>query len=351
MKLSKLKMRQQISTVFLCVTVLSSWTASSQAALGKRFAFIIVGPGGEEVFTKRYWEQANRLYDLLTGQLEYKPSQITFLFEKPGYDSVRVNGIPTGENVKKTFQGLSTQLGTDDQLLVFLIGHGTFDGDWSKFNLIGPDLKDMEYAQMLEALPTQKIIFVNTASASGPFVKKLSSKQRIIVTATKNGRETYETNFTDFLIDALASTESDFDKDNRVSIKEAFHSARASQDAWFEENKRLRAEHPLIDDNGDGKGSQRFEESDDGLWAKRVYLGPASRELRETIARSESGTASPKDELLLKKLKLEEQIEVLKAGKQQMSATEYAQRLEELLIKLALTNRKLKTQGRPAVDE
>ena len=31
-------------------------------------------------------------------------------------------------------------MGKDDLVLVVLLGHGTFDGDQAKFNLVGPDL-------------------------------------------------------------------------------------------------------------------------------------------------------------------------------------------------------------------
>ncbi len=55
----------------------------------------------------------------------------------------------------------------------------------------------------------KQIVFVNTSSASGPFVAELSGPGRTIVTATRNGAETYATLFGGFFVDALTSEAAD----------------------------------------------------------------------------------------------------------------------------------------------
>lgn len=157
----------------------------------------------------------------------------------------------------------------------------------------------------------------------------------MIITATKSGYQHFETNFADFFLEALASKEADFNNDKRISMLEAFKFARNNQDKWFEEQRRIRAEHPLFDDNGDGKGNHDLEGASDGRWASRVYLGPISEELEATLEKIKSGKQTSRDTLLLKKLALEQQIEDLKAKKPQMDFEDYMRQLEALLIQLA----------------
>ncbi len=325
--------------------LLTSVSAQSSISDGDRFAVIIGGVGGQERYTEKYFAQTSQMYEWLVDSLGYKKSNIIYLFSEPAFDSLRINDVSTAKNVQTAFSRLSQDMKPEDQLYVFMVGHGTHDGDWSKFNLVGPDLKALDLAKLLSDLPTRKIILVNTASASGPFVQRLSGEGRVIITATKAGTQIYETNYADFFLEALMSDQADFNKDKRVSMREAFTFARTEQDKWFEEERRIRAEHPLLDDNGDGKGSQKLDESEDGEWASRVYLDPVSPELQNTLRSLQSGTQTPRDSLLVKKITLQQKIEDLKTQKSQMSMEEYSKQLESLLIELARTNRKLKLLG------
>ena len=58
-------------------------------------------------------------------------------------------------------------------MLVVLLGHGTFDGQAAKFNLVGPDLTAADWGAMLGALPGRQVI-VNTTEASAPFLDALA---------------------------------------------------------------------------------------------------------------------------------------------------------------------------------
>ena len=100
--------------------------------------------------------------------------------------------------MKRTFATLKSQLDANNVLFVFLIGHGSFDGKESKFNLVGPDLSASEYNALLSSLPTRRVVVFNMASASGEFIKSLAAKGRIVITATRNGQETNATRFAGF---------------------------------------------------------------------------------------------------------------------------------------------------------
>ncbi|MFQ5708507.1 MAG: hypothetical protein ACE5HO_13700 [bacterium] len=327
---------------FTILLLFQNLPAQTNLSIGQRFAVIIGGIGGQQAFTDKYYGQTSRMYDILVDSLHYPRENVYFLFEDPSYDSLNINYKATAVNVAKVFGKLRKTMQAGDQLFLFLVGHGTFDGNWSKFNLVGPDLRDIDFARLVDQLPTQKIIVVNTASASGPFVKKMSGKQRIIITATKNGYENYETTFADFFIDATLKKEADVNKDHHISMLEAFNYAKVGQDAWFVEKRRLRPEHPLLDDNGDGVGVQTVRNRGDGQLARTVYLEPVAPDLKASLRRIKAGTQSPLDSLKLKRFQLSQEIERLKAQKEQMPSKEYSKKLETLLIQLARVNKRIR---------
>jgi len=341
-----LKIRASISAAAMWLLALSATvSAQSPITIGDRFAVILGGAGGQERYTEKYFAQTSQMYEWLVDSLGYNESNIIYLFSEPSFDSLKIDYVSTAKNVQTAFERLSQEMKPEDQLYIFMVGHGTHDGNWSKFNLVGPDLKALDFGKLLSDSPAKKIILVNTASASGPFIQRLSGEGRVIITATKAGTQVYETNYADFFLEALMSDQADFNKDKRVSMREAFTFARTKQDKWFEEERRMRAEHPLLDDNGGGEGSQKLDESEDGEQASRVYLDPISPELQNTLRSLQSGAQTPQDSLLVKKITLEQNIEDLKTQKSQMSSAEYSKQLENLLIELARTNRKLKLLG------
>src|SRR6185503_739087 len=242
----------------------------------------------------------------------------------------------TAEEVKRTFASLKLQLDANNLLFVFLIGHGSFDGKESKFNLIGPDLPASEYNVLLSALPTRRIVVFNMASASGEFIKSLAAKGRIVITATRNGQETNATRFTGFLIAALNANDGDTDQDGHTSVLEAFVYATRLTDDFYKRAGRLASEHAMIDDNGDGVGHEKVE-AGEGLLARATYL--------DSLSVDEAAASAATGKLLKERTRLEGEIEQLIARKSNMPETEYEATLERLFIELAKVNRSIKQAG------
>jgi hypothetical protein len=198
--------------------------------------------------------------------------------------------------------------------MILLIGHGSFQGGESRFNLPGPDLSAADFEPLLARLSAQRVVLVNTASASGEFTKVLAGKDRTIVTATKSGLEGNDTEFARYFVEAFTEDKADADKDGRVSVLEAFDYAHREVERFYDQAHRLLTEHAVLAEGG---------------MARALFLGPSSEV-------ASSGAKDPKlAELVQRRRELEEKIATLRSRKPQMASTDYEDALEKLLVELA----------------
>ncbi|HKS09947.1 MAG TPA: hypothetical protein VJS13_10395 [Pyrinomonadaceae bacterium] len=296
----------------------------SQAADPNKFAVILVGAGGEPEYATQFEKWTTELKAALA--------------EDYGFDTQKLLVVQNAKaiDVRNTFAQLKSQMDANNVLFVFFIGHGSFDGKESKFNLVGPDLAASEYNTMLSALPTKRVVVLNMASASGEFVKSLSAKGRIVITATKSGQETNATRFTGFFIAALRAPDADTDQDGHTSVLEMFVYANRLTADFYTRAGRLATEHALIDDNGDGVGREKAEDGE-GLLARATYL--------DSLSGDEAAATAATGRLLKERTRLEGEIEQLIARKREMAEPEYEATLERLFIELAKVNRSIKQAG------
>jgi hypothetical protein len=287
-------------------------------------AVIIVGAGGEPEYAKQF--------ETWTGELR------TALSDRFGFDMKNLTVLSNAKatDVRDTFTQLKSKLEPNNILFVFLIGHGSFDGKEAKFNLVGPDLAASEYNALLTSLPTKRVVLFNMASSSGEFVKSLSAKGRIVITATRNGQESNATRFAGFFIAALKATDADTDQDGHTSVLETFVYANRLTADFYTRAGRLATEHALLEDNGDGVGREK-PESGEGLLARATYL--------DSLSIDEAAASAATGKLLKERTRLEGEIEQLIARKGNMAEAEYETTLERLFIELAKVNRSIKQAG------
>jgi hypothetical protein len=220
---------------------------------------------------------------------------------------------------------------------IVLLGHGSFDGRNARFNLPGPDIGPAEFNAALKALPTKQVVFVNTSSSSGPFLEAMSAPGRTIITATRNGAEQFATLFGGFFVDAFVSADADADKNQRVSMLEAFRFAKAGVTRAYEQEGLLSTEHALLDDNGDKEGSQDPTPTGaDGKLAASLSFGSVA-----------DAAPLPDDPqlraLVVARRDLERRVESLRLLKDSMPPAKYAAELERLVTDLALKTREIRT--------
>lgn len=219
-------------------------------------------------------------------------------------------------------------------LWLVMIGHGTFADGVAKFNLRGPDLSDKQLAKWLARF-SRPVVVVNGSSASGPFINRLSGPNRVIVTATNSGNEDNYARFSQYFAEAISDSKSDLDHDKEVSVREAFLYASRALDQFYKAQNRIRTEHALLDDNGDGKGSSPAlvsgekklasskSASIDGAAAARISLNPTGGGLTLTAEQIE------------KRNRLERELDALKAQRENMDEEQFYAAVRPILIEIA----------------
>ena len=306
---------------------------ASSARAGDRYALIVTGASGGEVYAQKYTKWRVSFVDTLRAKFHYEPETLIVLAET---ESAGVQQS-TRENVRRALADLRKRMTKDDQLLVLLIGHGTsLDGEDAKFNLVGPDLSASEWGVLLRPLPG-RLVFVNTTAASFPFLRKLAGRGRIVLTATDAAAQQFETVFAEFFIKAFDDSAADLDRNNRVSMWEAFTYASAGVRQWFEQKGQLPTERPLLDDTGAGIGREAQNPGTDGAIARVTYVEP------------DAVLALPSDTLLAglmrRRAELETQLEELKARKESTPPDQYDAALEKLLVEIARLSARIRAKS------
>jgi hypothetical protein len=269
------------------------------------------------------------------AKLGVTKDRLVYLCDKPTEADKGVTGQATKDTVVKALDTFATQAGPDDIVFVTLIGHGTFSGGEAKFNLTGPDMTPATFKPLLEKLKAKQVVFVNTTSASGPFLADLSGPGRTIVTATRNGAEVYDTLFAGYFIDALTSEAADLDKNRRISVLEAFQFATAEVARAYEREGLLVTEHAMLDDDGDKEGTQKIiSTSKDGKVAGILSLG--------TLDGAKASTDPRVAALIDEQRALERRIEGLRLMKDQMDPKKYESELEAAGLELARKTREIR---------
>jgi hypothetical protein len=265
---------------------------------------VIAGLGGEQEYETRFTGWAQTL-------------EATFKAAGSDVKTEVLHGpSATRDAVRTRLRTIAAGAAKEDAVMLILIGHGSFDGAEYKFNLPGPDMTATELSSLLDKLPVSRQLVVNTTSSSGGALDSLAGANRTVIAATKSGTEKNATVFARYWVDAMRDGAADTDKNEVISAAEAFRYAETKTKQFYETQKRIVTEHPVM--QGDG----RFAVLRIGS-VQEAYQRPEKRAL------------------LSKREQLEAQIEELKLLKAAMPAAEYRKELQALLISLARTQQEL----------
>jgi hypothetical protein len=274
-----------------------------------QYYVIIAGLGGEPRYEQRFEQQADLLKQAAVRTTGSEERVI-----------VLAGAAATREAVRAKMRSLARTVAAGDSVAVFLIGHGSYDGEHYKFNLPGPDIDGAEFAQLLGALPARSQLVVNASSASGAVVDGWKAPGRVLITATKSGAERNATRFAEHWAAALSSDEADANKNGVITAAEAYEYAARKVADSFEAEGTLATEHAQLA----GEDGTHFE---------------ASR-LQARVA-----ATAAQQQLMTEHDRLEAEIESLRQRKDQMASDEYLDALQDLLLQLALVQRQIDAAG------
>jgi hypothetical protein len=300
---------------FFCLSSLPAQAAS--------YFVTVAGLGGEPEYEQRFTALAQDLDKLLKGS-----GGDLHVYTLQGEDATRAR-------LTETLTHVAHEAKTDDEFVLILIGHGSFDSVEYKFNLVGPDITAADLATLCDHIPAKRQLIVNTTSASGGSITALQKPGRAIIAATKSGTEKNATVFARYWVDALHDPSTDTDKNEAISALEAFQSADRKTVAFYESQKRLATEHAVFEDSGKKEAVRTAStETGEGLLVANfilIRLGAAQKAANDPAKRA----------LLDKREELERKIDTLKYEKAAMSVQDYKKQLSDALLELAKVQQEL----------
>jgi hypothetical protein len=317
---------------------LAASPVAAQGGQGATHLLVVSGLAGDSALASQFRDWTATLITASGERYGLPDSHQTWLAEDPGSDS-RIDGPSTREGVNAAVSALAESAGPSDRVLVVLFGHGSERDGSPRFNLPGPDLTADEWSDLIARLGSRTVGFVNTASASGGFIPVLSADGRVVITATRSGRERNLTRFGERFARAWDGDEADTDKDGRTSLLEAYEMARREVAREYESQDLLLSEHSLLDDDADGQGSHEPDpDTGDGRLARTFFLAAAVTPLADRPATDDPELAA----LYAERARLEAAISDLRTARDTLEAEEYDSRLEELLVDLAMNGRAIR---------
>ncbi len=320
-------MMKTLTAVVLALLALSPASAAAEA----RWAVIISGASGGEKYAEQMRGWREGLRSAMVDRYGFKAEHVRLLVD----ESVTTGEKGSADNVRKLFTEIKKTGTKDDFVLVVLLGHGTYDGDVAKFNLVGPDLTARDWTGLLAGVQG-RLAVINTTEASFPFLESLTAKGRVVITATDSAAQKYATVFPEYFVTAIREASTDLDKNGRTSLFEVFAATSAAVKQHYEQNGQLATERAVLDDNGDGKGREATAEGPDGGVARMSYLD----------AESAAETANPEIAALAKRRRtLETQAEEHKQLKGVMPDAEWNATFEKLMLELAQVSAEIRKKS------
>ena len=282
---------------------------------------IVAGIGGEPEYEQRFTSAAKDL------------DRIFKAGGSVAHVDTFIGSQATASEFRTIMQNVAREAKEDDDFVLVLIGHGSFDGVEYKFNLVGPDLTAGEIAGLCDRILARRQLIVDTSSASGGAIQALERPGRAVITATKSGTEKNATVFARYWVDALQDPVADVDKSDSVSALEAFSYAAQKTAGFYDSEKRLATEHAVFNDMGRG---QPVREAGNG---QGLLL--ASFPLLRLGTNQQAANNPAKRALLTQKEDLEQKIDTLKYQKAAMDPADYKKQLTDALLQLAKVQEEL----------
>jgi PKD repeat protein len=236
----------------------------------------------------------NRVYTALKKR-GFEDQNIFYFNHTPDQEGIVIDAAPTKQLLQSTIEGLADKVNENPApMFFFLVDHGESDGDFllNETEFVKPEdfaswMATLESNLSSEALLEPRVSVLGFCY-SGQFISAISGERRIVISSAASDEPSWRGVLEP---DGIAAGEyfvEEFVKQmvKGKDLKASFVSATDLTESYVKEqgfgkesqgqyNKYFddSVQHPLLDDNGDQKGSNDFEESLDGTLAESVVLG------------------------------------------------------------------------------
>ncbi|MFT3906419.1 MAG: hypothetical protein QM718_08965 [Steroidobacteraceae bacterium] len=289
---------------------------------------IVQGLGGEAQYSEEFTQQGRAL------------ARDAATLTDSAHVDVLEGPAATRDALRAALRELKSSLGAEDRFVLYLVGHGSYDGQDYKFNLPGPDITARELATLLDALPAPRQLIVATGSASGALADVLARPQRLVMTGTRSGNEKNATRFGAALVKALDDAGTDRDRSETLSVQEVFDAASRDIKESFERDKKLATEHPRL--QGDAADQFTLKR---GAASAAANASAAAQAAQGAAGAADTPGAVVAPALQVERTALNDRIEALRLKKEQLPEAEYRQQLEALLLQLAELQERIDAQS------
>lgn len=282
--------------------VLAFSSCFSTSLFAENHAVVVTGLGGNANYAEQFSNTGTAIYESLQT-LDIETDRVVFLDEKATKENILDAINDVGQRIEDPSVAFFS---------LFLIGHGNADSDGWRFNIAGPDLTTNDIVSALNPLASVQQLVVLASSASGAALDTLAQPGRVVVTATKSGGEVNAVRFPEYLAEALRSAQSDVDRNEILTIAEAFRFAESRTVDYYEQQNLLAPEHARL-------------RGDNATQIPLALLGSLKDASKEPEVAA----------LLAERLVLESRFKTLKEAKPSMSKPDYYRDLELLLLEIA----------------
>lgn len=293
----------RLSLLFIISIVLP--LALPLVAQAKTSVVIVQGLAGEDYYQRHFDEQVEKIQTASSNLVDKEDIQFFGVTENK-------------ESILPALQTLVETASSDDLILLYLIGHGSYDGRDYKFNIAGADISGTDITALFSSENlSATAVLINTSSSSGALLKPIAETGLHLITATKSGAERTATRFGRHFADGLLEAEADINKNESISLQEAFDYAERETQAFYDEEGLLATENP------------RMQMATDSSNAGKIRLASLQAALSVPVSSEVAGLFSERDEL-------DRQIDTLRLRRINMTDDEYLQRFQDLMIKLSI---------------
>lgn len=211
---------------------------------GQCYALLVGGLSGTEVHARRHLDWLVRFRRHLTEVARVPEANIIVLSGDEGVEAPSVRGGASAETVKEALKQLAQKAKPEDQLVLFLVGHGVLTEKVPTLVLPGPDLDAQELSTALKEVKAGNVLILNFSASSGAFLRQLVKSGRVNLAAT-SPIEGNEPVFAEFFLRGLESKRADGEgaptagaRDGVVTVLEAYNWATHQTALWI---MRIRA--------------------------------------------------------------------------------------------------------------